>query len=151
MKRTKNSIMQNLPSIESFMAPSAKLPALTAYESAMLNLIYNSDHASHLTLRDGTNHFREMARERGLEGATIIQTAIRDMELVGKELATARTGASGERAVEKALRYVDRRKATLSNAQPVASQQPDPLRRLPGRGLPGPQAPGGRGDRPPLR
>ena len=114
MNRT-NSISQQLPHIEKYMPPSAKLPALTAYESAMLNLIYNSDHASHLTLRDGTNHFREMARERGLEESTVIQTAIQDMELIGKELATARAGASGERAVEKALRYVDRRKATLSN------------------------------------
>ena len=115
MKRTPGYIVKGFPMMEPEMKPKDKNAAMEDLQVAMSRAVFNTDHAETCTMKDCGNHIRELARERGLENNDTVQAALKDMEFIGREIAAARSGASGERAVEKALRYVERKKVTLPN------------------------------------
>ena len=115
MSRTRDDILRVFPVMESRMRTRDKNATLEMYQVAAVKAVFNTDHAETLTLRDCGNHLRELAKERNLEANDTIQTALKDMEFIGREIAAARSGASGERAVEKSIRYSKRRVIPLHN------------------------------------
>lgn len=97
------------------MTAAERLNGLLDYQSLVLSEVFNDDHAENLRLRDVAAHFEDLAREKGYEENEIIRTAIDDMDTIAKEIAIAISGASGERQVAKAIRYVRRNVIALPN------------------------------------
>ena len=119
MKRTAEHIIKELEATAAMMKPrmtsDAKIKGLEAFQAALLRTIFNGHHAEYLTLRDGVAHLREQAKEKGLENSEVVCENIRNLEWIGKEIAFARSGSYGERAVSRSLRYTNRRITALSN------------------------------------
>lgn len=114
MKRAEQ-ITKSFPVLKSRMTTRERHARLEEIQDAIVKSVFNTDHAETLTMKDCEAHFRELAQERGLENNETVQGTLKDMEFIGREIAIARSGLSGERAVEKSLRYVNRKMTSLSN------------------------------------
>lgn len=119
MKRTAESIINEMEAtgimVEPRMTAAARLDGLCAYQEMALQKIFNAQHATNLRFKDGIQHIKHLAREKGLTDSQVVRQAIADMEYLSKEIAIAISGQKGENAVAKSVRYANRRCTAIPN------------------------------------
>ncbi len=119
MERTVESIVKEMEQtgimMRNMMTSTERLSGLQDYQSLVLRMVYNDDHAENLRLWDVIHHFEKLAQDKGYSENETVLAAIEDLENVAKEIAIAISGASGERQVAKSLHYARRNIIALPN------------------------------------
>lgn len=112
MKRTAESIIAEMEAAGAMTTPKMtsreRREGLLDYQDIVLKEVFNDEHAQKLRISDAAAHFKELAKEKGIEDSDVVKEAIRDMDMIAKEISIAISGDNGERAVARTVKYAER-------------------------------------------
>ena len=100
------------------------LPALKSFADAMLSIVIEKEHASHLTIRELSMYLREQASAVGLEADFNITYATRQLELLSKNIYGLEIGNRGESRANRAMFGIDSPNQILKNIEVVLNDEP---------------------------
>lgn len=100
------------------------LIALKAFANAMLEIVIDKEHASHLTIRNLSGYIRNQAETVGLSEDPVITYAAEQLDKLSKKIHMLENGKKGEARAKRAMFGIDAPSRTLKNVEITVDGDP---------------------------